>query len=129
MAPTGGRAWTSLKLKNENLVTHVRFNVLLRFSISNLQKECISYASFLDKISVYELSIFVADVNVNIDLCELQVFIPSNCIIGEWNFAVSTKSFGKDKDGNDTVLRATYKHKADITILFNPWCKGMLNIN
>ncbi|XP_053402253.1 hemocyte protein-glutamine gamma-glutamyltransferase-like [Mercenaria mercenaria] len=53
----------------------------------------------------------------------ILVYIPANCIIGEWNFYVKTISEGKDKDGKDKTLSGTYKPKDDITILFNPWCK------
>ncbi|WAR12914.1 TGMH-like protein, partial [Mya arenaria] len=53
----------------------------------------------------------------------LQIFVPANCIIGEWTMSVKSYSFGKDKDGNDTTLVFRYELDTDIAILFNPWCK------
>lgn len=53
----------------------------------------------------------------------LLVHIPVNCIVGEWNFSVKTFSEGKDEEGKAKTLIFQYEYEADITILFNPWCK------
>ncbi|WAR12901.1 TGM1-like protein [Mya arenaria] len=53
----------------------------------------------------------------------LQIFVPANCIIGEWTLTVKSYASGKDKDGNDTTLVFRYELDTDIAILFNPWCK------
>lgn len=49
----------------------------------------------------------------------LQVYTPSNCVIGHWDFSV--ESFLQDEDGSK-VFR--YEHQEPIYILFNPWCRG-----
>ncbi|XP_033754207.1 protein-glutamine gamma-glutamyltransferase K-like [Pecten maximus] len=50
---------------------------------------------------------------------KVEIFPPSNCIIGEWDLHVYTIS--KDKRGEKKKLH--YKHDQDIFIIFNAWCK------
>ncbi|KAK3599211.1 hypothetical protein CHS0354_012819 [Potamilus streckersoni] len=53
----------------------------------------------------------------------VDIHVPANCIVGEWELKVTTSIKGKDKEGKDTVKLFTYEHADDIIILFNPWCK------
>ena len=58
------------------------------------------------------------------NVIDIAVFPPCTCSIGEWEISVKTLVQGKD---GDDVTVWEYQCPDDVTVLFNPWCKGTVS--
>ena len=54
----------------------------------------------------------------------IEVTTPPKCPVGKWQMKIDVV---KKKNPKDKPTKYRYEHKDPIYILFNPWCKGIVN--